>query len=109
MTATPHFLFAAMTKLHHPGTATNLHQNLTTVSSKEISMSPPVKDHDDSDLCVEQTSITELETTSVTRRSSSTSGNDDLIPTKDRHMVMMMMMMLLVVVVDVDGVDVLHY
>lgn len=86
MTATPHFLFAAMTKLHHAATATatatttatNLHQNSTSVSPKEVSISPPVHDRD-SGLCVEQ-SVAELETTSLTCTSSSSPGHDDSVP-----------------------------
>ncbi|VBB29709.1 unnamed protein product, partial [Acanthocheilonema viteae] len=70
MTATPHFIFAAMTKLQHhaAATATNLHPNSTTISSKEITM-----EDRNSGLCTEQ-SITELETSPLsTCRSASSS------------------------------------
>ncbi|VDN94416.1 unnamed protein product [Brugia pahangi] len=86
MTATPHFLFAAMTKLHHTTNATNLHQNLPTItSSKDLSLTStvtndPVKN--DSNLCIKQPEITPLTCSRSlsSSSSSSSSGNDNSIP-----------------------------
>ncbi|CAG9537171.1 unnamed protein product [Cercopithifilaria johnstoni] len=80
MTATPHFLYATMTKLHHATAATNLHPNSTSISSKELSISSPVQDHD-SDLCVEQ-QVTEMQNSPLTCRSLSSSGHDDSVSIK---------------------------
>ncbi|VDM93281.1 unnamed protein product [Onchocerca ochengi] len=75
MTATPHFLLAAMTKLHHTTAATNLHQN-SSISSKEISLSPPIPNQE-SDLCVREKSVTQMESSPVTCRSLS--GHDNSV------------------------------
>uniref|UniRef100_A0A0R3RKJ6 Uncharacterized protein n=1 Tax=Elaeophora elaphi TaxID=1147741 RepID=A0A0R3RKJ6_9BILA len=80
MTATPHFVFAAMTKLHHAATATNLHPTSTSVSPKEVSMSPPAQQDRHSGLCAEQP-VPELKTAStLTCRSPSSIGNDHVAP-----------------------------
>uniref|UniRef100_A0A915Q519 Uncharacterized protein n=1 Tax=Setaria digitata TaxID=48799 RepID=A0A915Q519_9BILA len=52
MTATPHFLFAAMAKLHHTAASANLRQN-SSVSPKEASVSPLVQQQQ-SDLCIQK-------------------------------------------------------
>ncbi|MCP9263480.1 hypothetical protein DINM_006761 [Dirofilaria immitis] len=78
MTATPHFLLAAMTKLHHTtATATNLHSN-SSISSKEISLSPPVQDQE-LDLCAVDQPVVKVESSSVTSRSSSGRIDDSVI------------------------------
>ncbi|VDO56447.1 unnamed protein product [Onchocerca flexuosa] len=76
MTATPHFLLAAMTKLHHATTATNLHQN-PSISPKEISLSPPIQNQQ-SDLCALEKPIVQLESSPVTCRSLP--GHDNSVP-----------------------------
>ncbi|EJW78144.1 hypothetical protein WUBG_10949, partial [Wuchereria bancrofti] len=78
MTATPHFLFAAMTKLHHTTSATNLHQNLPTITSKDLSLTSTVKNDpvkNDSNLCMKQPELT-CRSLSL----SSSSGNDNSKP-----------------------------